>query len=183
MNLLNSVEMGMIEDGTAIGMAIASAVNRLKDSSAKSKVIILLTDGLNNAGDISPITAAKLAKTLGIKIYTIGMGREGGTPIYQDHPIFGRIYQKDKYGNLIMNEIDEDTLVEISRITDGRYFRATDEQKLKSIYEDISKMEKSKIKTEHKILYSEYFQYFLIPAIAFLILESILGLTRFRILP
>lgn len=186
LNILDRTHLGMIDNqSTAIGMAIATSVNRLKKSEAKSKVVILLTDGRNNKGEIDPVTAARIASTFGIKIYTIGMGREGGAPMYVDHPLMGRVVARDpRTGEIRMHEEpDEDTLVEIARITGGRYFRATDEKKLMRIYDDIAAMEKSKIKTEQKINYTEYFQYPLLAAIALLALELALGATRFRTLP
>ncbi len=185
LNILDRTTLDMLDGkSTAIGMAIATSVNRLKKSKAKSKVIILLTDGRNNKGEIDPITAARIAATFGIKIYTIGMGKEGGAPMYVDHPVLGRIVARDANGEIMMyEEPDEDTLVEIARITGGRYFRATDEKKLTRIYEDIASMEKSKIKTEQKINYTEYFQYPLLAALLLLALELVLGMTRFRTLP
>jgi Ca-activated chloride channel homolog len=183
LNILDQTKMGMIEDGTAIGMAIATSVNRMKNSIAKSKVIILLSDGRNNRGEIDPQTAAQIAHSFGIKIYTIGMGKEGGAPVPVDDPVFGRTYARNPDGSLDMEEPDEDTLIEIARITGGRYFRATDENKLKEIFKDIASMEKSKIKTEYKVRFTEYFQYFLLPGIALLILEALLAATRFRTTP
>jgi len=183
LNILDQLEIGMInENATAIGMAIATSVNRLKDSDAKSKVIILLTDGKNNSGEIDPFTAARIAKSLGIKIYTIAMGKED-TPVYIDHPIFGKQVARNPDGTIMYDSPDEDTLIEVARITGGKFFRATDKEKLSDIYSDIAEMEKSKIRTEHKINYKEYFQYLLLPAIGLLLLEGILASTRFRIVP
>ncbi len=137
-NLFKDIKQGMIEDGTAIGMGLANAVNRLKDSDAKSKVIILLTDGVNNMGAIDPITAAQLAKSFGIRVYTIGVGKNGYAP-YPVQTMFGIQYQDMEV------KIDEETLKKISEITDGKYFRATNNRKLKQIYKEIDKLEKSKI--------------------------------------
>jgi Ca-activated chloride channel family protein len=137
-NLLKEIKSGMIEDGTAIGNALANGVNRLKDSDAKSKVIILLTDGINNAGEVDPISAAHIAKTFGIRIYTIGVGTVGQAP-YPIQTPFGIRYQ------MVPVEIDEAVLKEISRVTDGKYFRATDNRSLKNIYDTIDKLEKTKI--------------------------------------
>lgn len=137
-NLLGDIESGMIEDGTAIGTAIANGVNRLKDSDAKSKVIILLTDGVNNSGEIDPITAAQIAQKFGIRIYTIGVGSEGEAP-YPFQTPFGTRYQN------VPVEIDEATLQQVADITNGEYFRADNNQKLTEIYKQIDALEKTKI--------------------------------------
>jgi Ca-activated chloride channel family protein len=142
-NLLREVRSGIIEDGTAIGVGLATAINRIKDSDAVSKVIILLTDGVNNRGSIDPVTAAEIAKTFGIRVYTIGVGSMG----YADYPVqtpFGQQYQK------MQVEIDEDLLRNIADLTGGTYFRATDNTSLQRVYEEIDKLEKSIIETrEH----------------------------------
>lgn len=145
--LLDEVEMGVIEDGTAIGMGIATAINRLKDSEAKSKIIILLTDGQNNAGEIDPVTAADLALTFGIKVYTIGAGTRGTAPYPVQDPIFGRRYQ-----NIEVN-IDEEMLSSVADLTGGRYYRATDTDQLVKIYEEIDLLERSKVE---EIIYTDY---------------------------
>ncbi len=137
-NLFKGIESGMIEDGTAIGMGLANAVNRLKDSKATSKVIILLTDGVNNRGAIAPLTAAEIAKTFGIRVYTIGVGTMGMAPA-PVQTAFGTRLQNVKV------EIDEETLQQIAAATDGRYFRATNNDKLRGIYKEIDQLEKSKI--------------------------------------
>ncbi len=137
-NLLHEIQSGMIEDGTAIGMGLATAVNRLKDSRVKSKVIILLTDGVNNRGEIAPITAAGIAKTFGIRVYTIGVGTQGTAP-YPVQTAFGIQYED------MPVEIDEDILKEIAQTTGGKYFRATGNDKLTQVYQEIDKLEKSKI--------------------------------------
>jgi Ca-activated chloride channel family protein len=137
-NLLREVRSGMIEDGTAIGMGLATAINRIKDSDAKSKVIILLTDGVNNRGEIAPATAADIAKTFGIRVYTIGVGSQGMAPYPVQTP-FGTEFQN------MPVEIDEGILKEIAQTTGGRYFRATDNNKLEEVYNEIDKLEKSKI--------------------------------------
>jgi len=183
LNFLDQVYIGMIEDGTAIGTALVNCVNRLKSSKAKSKIIILLTDGVNNTGKIDPITAARIAQAMGIRVYTIGVGKEGGAPIPIDHPIFGKIYARNPDGSLILTEIDEDTLKTIANITDGKFFRATNEHKLAKIYEDIDKMEKTKIKVKGYMKYKELFGYFLFPAILLLLAEVVLANTRFRKIP
>lgn len=137
-NLLREIHSGMIEDGTAIGMGLATAINRIKDSDAKSKVIILLTDGVNNRGEIAPATAADIAKTFGIRVYTIGVGSQGMAPYPVQTP-FGTEFQN------MPVEIDEAILKDIAQTTGGRYFRATDNNKLKEVYSEIDKLEKSKI--------------------------------------
>lgn len=170
-DLIDELEMGMIEDGTAIGMGIATAVNRLKESKAKSKVIILLTDGENNAGEIDPVTAADLAKTFDIKIYTIGAGTRGTAPYPIQDPIFGRRYQ-----NIQVN-IDEEMLAKVAKLTDGAYFRATDTEQLKKIYEQIDQLEKSEVEeliyTDYKDLYAMYLGF----SIGFILLSFILSKT------
>jgi len=137
-NLLSQIHSGMIEDGTAIGNAIANGVNRLKDSQAKSKVMILLTDGVNNAGEIDPITSAQIAQKFGIRIYTVGVGTIGEAPYPFDTP-FGKRYQ------MVPVEIDENLLKQISNITGGKYYRATNNKKLAEIYDEIDKLEKTKV--------------------------------------
>jgi len=171
------------EDGTAIGLALTNCVNRLKDIKAKSKIIILLTDGQNNRGEIDPITAAKVAKTMGIKIYAVGVGKEGGAPIPTYDPFFGKIYARGPDGRLLLTRMDEATLKEIARITEGEYFRATDPDSLEEIYQQIDRLEKTKIEIKQFTEYSELFHYFLITAIAFLVLGIILENTRFRTIP
>jgi Ca-activated chloride channel family protein len=128
----------MIEDGTAIGTALANGVNRLKDSGAKSKVIILLTDGVNNSGEIDPVTAAQIAAKFDIRIYTVGVGTRGQAP-YPFNTPFGKRYQ------MVPVEIDEEILQQIASLTDGQYFRATDNRKLEEIYEEIDKLEKTRV--------------------------------------
>jgi Ca-activated chloride channel family protein len=177
LDFLDRVEIGIIEDGTAIGMAIANCVNRLRDSEAKSKVVILLTDGINNRGEIDPITAAKTAKAMGVKIYTIGAGKRGSALYPVDDPIFGRRYVR------MPVEIDEETLREIARITGAQYFRATDGEALAKIYREIGDMEKTEIKTKEYIRYTELFWHFLLPAMILLGGEIVLANTRFRKIP
>jgi len=164
-------------DGTAIGMGIVNAVNRLRDSKAKSKVIILLTDGENNAGSIDPITAARIAHTMDIKIYTIGAGTRGTAMYPIDDPILGRQYRP------IQVRIDEETLTKIAGITGGKYFRATDAKKLKAIYTEIGEMEQTKIEVTEFTRYQEYFVYFLIAGLLMLLFELILSNTYFKRLP
>ena len=177
LNFLDKVDFGMTEDGTAIGLSIANAVNRLKESDAKSKVIILLSDGRNNAGEIDPLTAAQVAKTMNVKIYTIGAGKPGNAPYPIDDPIFGRRYV------YIENEIDEPTLKQIAQITGGEYFRAKDEKALAQIYEQISEMEKTKIKVKEYLQYNELFSRFAVVGLFFLVIEIILANTRYRKIP
>jgi Ca-activated chloride channel homolog len=165
-------------DGTAIGMALANSVNRLRESDAKSRIIILLTDGENNTGAISPVTGAQLAKAMNIKIFTVGAGsNKPFAPIKVHDPLFGDTYQR------IPVRIDEPTLQEIASMTGGQYRRAIDADQLQQIYQEISSMEKSKIEVKQYTEYTELFQYLLFPAIALLLIEVILAHTRFRKLP
>ncbi len=175
-NMFSGVKQGLIEDGTAIGHGLATAVNALKDSNSKSKIVILLTDGENNAGNIDPMTAADLASKYNIKVYTIGVGKNG----YADMPvqtIFGTQMQK------VEVKIDEETLKLISRKTGGKYFRATDNEKLKKIYDEIDKLEKNKIKEKLGKHIQEEYMKFLIPALILLVSEIILKHTILRTLP
>ena len=163
-NLLREIQSGMIEDGTAIGMGLATAVSRIKDSKAKSKVIILLTDGVNNRGEIAPETAAEIAKTFGIRVYTIGVGTQGMAPYPVQTP-FGIQYQD------IPVEIDEAILQKIAETTGGKYFRATDNDSLEKIYKEIDKLEKSKIDVKQ---FSRKEEKYLLPALfAFCLLLEI----------
>lgn len=165
LNLFGGIKNGIIEDGTAIGMGLATAVNRLKDSEAKSKVVILLTDGANNSGSIPPVTAAEIAREFGVRVYTIGVGSEGEAPMpFVDQ--FGR----KQYQNVPVR-IDEKTLTEIATIGDGQYFRATDKNKLESIYQEIDKLEKSKINVTDYKKKSEHFMPFALIAAVILLLE------------
>jgi Ca-activated chloride channel homolog len=175
-NLLSQVKSGMIEDGTAIGNAIANGVNRLKDSKAKSKIIILLTDGVNNAGEVDPVFAAQIAKTFGIRIYTIGVGTKGEAPYPVQTP-FGVRYQ------MIPVEIDEPVLRQISKITDGEYFRATDNKTLNDIYDKIDKLEKSRIEVTSYRNAKELFYGWLGGGLFLLVLEVGLSKSIFRRLP
>lgn len=174
---LDRVSVGMIEDATAIGSAIASSSNRLRTSKTKSKVIILLTDGVNNAGTISPLVAAEAARALGIKIYAIGIGTKGLVP----YPF------KDAYGRTVYQNIpidmDENILKKVAEVTGGKYYHATDTETLRKIYDDINRLEKSVIEHLGYREYSELFLYFLIPAIILLILEILLSNTIFMKVP
>jgi Ca-activated chloride channel family protein len=166
-NLYKDVKNGMIDDGTAIGMGLATAVNRLKDSEAKSKVIILLTDGSNNMGSIAPLTAAQIAKQFGVRVYTVGIGTHGYAPYPVQTPM-GIQYQR------ILVDVDEGTLTKIANITGGKYFRATDNQTLKNIYEQIDKLEKAKIDVTQYHKKTELYWPFALIALLFLSLEFIL---------
>ena len=172
-NLFKDVKSGMVEDGTAIGMGLATAVNRLKDSDAISKIIILLTDGVNNKGVVAPFTAAEIAKQFGIRVYTIGVGTEGYAP-YPFQTPFGVQYQD------VEVQIDEETLQNIATVTDGKYFRATNNSKLKEIYKDIDKLEKSKIEVTEFHKRSEEFSSFAIPAFIILLFGFILEKTYLK---
>jgi Ca-activated chloride channel family protein len=172
-NLYQDIKYGMIEDGTAIGEGLATAVNRIKDSKAKSKIIILLTDGSNNMGSIPPLTAAEIAKQFGVRVYTVGIGTHGMAPMPFQTPQ-GVVYQN------MMVDIDEGTLTKIANTTGGKYFRATNNAKLKTIYETIDKLEKAKIDVTQYHKKTELFLPFVLIALFFLLLEFILKNTLFR---
>ena len=175
-NLFNGVKNGLIEDGTAIGLGLANAVNRIKDGKAKSKVIILLTDGSNNSGDIAPITAAEIAKTFGIRIYTIGVGTQGVVNIPVQTPM-GIQYQR------VQSEFDAKSLQNIANLTGGKYFGATDNSKLRHIYQEIDQLEKTRISVHQFNKKDEQFYVFSILAFIFLTLEILLRNTVFRRIP
>ena len=177
LELLDKVDIGMVEDGTAIGTAITNAVNRLRDSAVKSKIIVLLTDGVNNAGKIDPLTASKAAKALGVRIYTIGAGKPGGAMYPVEDPIFGKRYVH------IDTEIDEELLKNIARETGGLYFRAKDKEGLAEIYKTIGQLEKTKIETKEYANYTELAGVFMLPGFIFLLLEIVLANTLFRKIP
>lgn len=173
-NLMKEVQTDLIEDGTAIGNGLATAVARIADSSAPSRVVILLTDGVNNSGEIAPLTAAEIAKTYGIRVYTIGVGANGMAP----YPVI------TPWGVDVQNiqvEIDEDLLKNISDMTGGRYFRATDNTKLAEIYAEINKMEKAKTTIDSFPVYKELFGRFAIIALACLLLELLARLLLRRL--
>ncbi len=181
LNLLHNVRTdiaarGLIEDGTAIGMGLANAVSRLKASKAKSKVVILLTDGSNNRGDISPMTAAEIAKSLGIRVYTIGVGTNKVAPYPM--PVAGGV----QYVNIPV-EIDNQTLSEIAAATDGDFYRATNTKELRKIYQKIDQLEKSKLNVKQFSKKYEAFQPFAIIAVLALLLEILLRITIFRRIP
>lgn len=175
-NLMKEISTDLIEDGTAIGNGLATAVARMKDSDAKSRVIILLTDGVNNRGEITPQMAAEIAKTYGIRVYTIGVGANGMAP-YPVMTPWGVDIQK------VQVEIDEDLLSEIAESTGGRYFRATDNTKLMEIYNEINKMEKARITVDSFPVYKELFMRYAIAAFAALLLELLLKMFVIRRLP
>ena len=174
---LADVKLGQVEDGTAIGSAIAAAVNHLRDSTAKSRIIILLTDGMNNAGAVNPPTAAEAAKALGIKIYTIGAGIRGDAPI----PV------RDMFGGthlqMMKVDIDEEMLRQIANATGGQTFRATDTDSLVKIYDAINQLETTTRKLKKYQQYDELYLWFLVPGLCLLLLELFLNQTRFRRLP
>jgi Ca-activated chloride channel family protein len=178
--LLNSLKEvqynGMVlQDGTAIGIGLATAINRLKDSKTKSKIIILLTDGVNNVGSLDPISAAEIAKSYGIKVYTVGVGTNG----MANFPV-----AKDANGNIVFQpqkvEIDEKLMQEIATITNGKYFRATDNKKLEAIYDEIDRLEKSKITENRFMMFDEQFRPWLLIGLFLLALEMILSRTIFK---
>jgi len=170
LELLDAVDIGMIdESSTAIGMAVATATNRLRESDAESKVVVLLTDGRSNAGEIDPVTAAQAAAALGIKIYTVGAGTPEGGPIPVDDPVWGRRYVNAR------TDIDEGTLEEIAAITGGRYFRAKTEGMLAEVYERIGELEKTKIEVKHFTSYTELGPSLAAIALAIILAELLLA--------
>ena len=176
LNLFKDIQPGIIQDGTAIGLGLANAVSRIKDSQAKSKVIILLTDGVNNAGEIAPVTAAEIAKTFGIRVYSIGVGTQGMAP-YPFQTAFGVQYQD------IPVEIDEATLKQVAATTGGQYFRATDNASLKEIYSEIDKMEKTKISVQQYSKKQEEYKNWALLLFALLLVEILLRNTLLRNIP
>ncbi len=163
-------------DGTAIGMALINATNRLRESEGRSQVVILLTDGVNNAGEIEPLTAAEVAEAVGVRVYTIGVGSDGSIrrPV---QGIFGTRYQT------VQVEIDEETLRAVAQRTGGKYYRATSEEKLEAIYREIGELETTEITSEVHVEYSERYPHFLWPGLLLLLIEVLLSNTRFRRLP
>ena len=176
LNLFKDIQPGIIQDGTAIGLGLANAVSRIKDSQAKSKVIILLTDGVNNTGEIAPVTAAEIAKTFGIRVYTIGVGTQGEAP-YPIPTAFGIQYQN------IPVEIDEQVLKQIASTTGGQYFRATDNASLKEIYSEIDQMEKTKISVQEFSKKQEEYKNWALIVFALLLVEVLLRNTLLRNIP
>ncbi len=176
LNLMNNIKSGIIEDGTAIGNGLTTAISRIKESKAISKVIILLTDGVNNRGSISPLTAAEIADTLNIRVYTIGVGSMGTAP----YPV------QTPYGIQFQNvpvEIDEAVLKQISKKTGGKYFRATNNNKLREVYQEIDKMEKSKIEVSEVKRFEEEYKLFGFLALILLISELLIRLLYLRSIP
>lgn len=175
--LLARLRSGIIEDGTAIGNGLATAINRLRESEAKSKVIILLTDGVNNRGQIAPLMAAEIAREQGIRVYTIGVGTRGEAP-YPAYDMFGKLtFVRQKV------EIDEKTLQKMADLTGGRYFRATDNEALRAIYDEINRLEKSKVEVMEFTTYTEMFLAPLLLALLLLVVEFLLQRLLFNRLP
>jgi Ca-activated chloride channel family protein len=175
--MLQAVEVGMIEDGTAIGTALITGVNRLRESEAKSKVIVLLTDGQNNRGEIDPGTAAEAASALNVRVYTIGVGAHGSAPFMADDPFYGQRMMQ------IPVEIDEEMLESVADKTGGRYFRATNSGALREIYQEIGELERTKIEERVYTDYAELYHLFLWPAFLLVVLEIGLATTRLRRIP
>ncbi|MBM3313072.1 VWA domain-containing protein [candidate division WOR-3 bacterium] len=175
--LIDRVDFGMLEDGTAIGLGLASAVARLKDSKAKDRVIILLTDGVNNTGDIDPLTAAQTAASFGIKVYTIGVGSKGMVPYPVNDPRFGRRYVQ------VQIDLDTETLQKIADLTGGKSFLATDGQALKQIYDEIDQMEPTTFKVKQYTVYNELAGFWLMLAVLTTAAGVALATTVFRRLP
>ena len=176
-SLLADMSVGMIEDGTAVGMGLATAVKRLQASDAESKVVVLLTDGRSNRGEIGPTTAAQMAQALGIRVYTIGAGTQGTARVPVDDPLGGR-----RYVNMRV-DLDEPTLQEMADLTEGRYFRATDRESLEAIFEEIDALETTEIQVENFTRYGERFPPILGAGLLLLLLEIGLGQTVLRKLP
>ena len=168
--MIGRISSGIIEDGTAIGNGLATSINRLRESDAKSKVVILLTDGVNNRGEISPLTAAQIAKEMGIKVYTIGVGKKGTAP----YPIFDERGREVDVVNMKV-EIDEGILRQIASQMGGEYFRATDKQTLEAIYDQINTLEKSTVEVENRTLLHEEYLIFALMALVALLLEFIIN--------
>lgn len=176
--LLGSLEVGMIEDGTAVGMGLATAVKRLEASDAASKVVILLTDGRNNRGEIGPVTAARTAQALGVRVYTIGVGTRGIARVPVQDPLTGRT----RYATTRV-DVDEPTLQEVARVTGGQYFRATDNESLAAIYEEIDQLETTEMEVRNYTRYEERFAIPLGAAVLIMVAELVLGATVLRRLP
>ncbi len=174
---LAQVKMGVVEDGTAIGSAIATAANRLRESKAESKVMVLLTDGDNNAGNVDPLTAARAATAMGIKIHTIGVGKKGKVPYPVDDVLFGKRYQ------YVPTNLDEETLREIASLSGGRYYRAQNTEALARIYGEIDKLERTEISSVERVDYREASTRFLLPVVLLLLAEFLLSRFVLRSLP
>lgn len=177
LQFLDRMEIGMIEDGTAVGDGLATALTRLRKIDSKSKVVILLTDGINNAGKVDPENAAEMARSLGVRVYTIGAGSKGQVP-YPARDFFGnKVYQ------WLMIDIDDTSMRQIAETTGGRYFRATDTEELRKIYDEIDRLEKTKVEINSYMEYKELFVPFALAALCLILAEVILQHTRLRILP
>ncbi len=174
---LRSVDFGIVEDGTAIGTGILNGVNRLKSSDAKSKVAVLLTDGENNAGEVSPMMAARAAKAMGVKVHTIGVGKDGDQPMEIDDPVFGKRIVS------VPTKMNEEELLEIATLTGGQYYRAQDPEALRNIFAAIDELEKTEIHTTTYNRYHELFYNLLLVALGLLFAEIILANTRFMKIP
>jgi Ca-activated chloride channel family protein len=183
LRLLKDVELGMVEDGTAIGMAIATSAARLEESDAESRVVILLTDGRNNAGAIDPVTAAKAAGAIGVKVYAVGVGSEQGARIPIDDPRFGRMYARNPDGSYQRTKMDEETLEQVAELSGGQYFRAADPDSLQKIYEEIRSLEKSRFETTEYRRYEELAGELILPALALLAVQVLLSCTWLRKVP
>ena len=168
--LLGELQSGMIEDGTAVGMGLATGVKRLQESDAASKVVILLTDGRSNRGEIGPVTAGQMAQALGVRVYTIGAGARGTARIPVDDPVRGRVYAT------MQVDVDEETLQQVAALTGGRFFRATDNESLAAIWEEIDQLERTEIEVENFTQYSERFPLAL--GLGFLLVLTELGLSQ-----
>jgi len=177
LTFVDTVKLGMIEDGTAIGNALATAVDRLRRSDAKSRIVVLLTDGQNNRGEVAPLTAAQIAQTFGVKVYTVGVGTRGYAMMPVEDPVFGKRYVQTQVN------IDEETLEAVAQRTGGRYFRATDAEKLKEIYGTIDQLEKTEVKVRERIDWNDRFAWFLVPGLALLLAVALLEATYLRRLP
>jgi Ca-activated chloride channel family protein len=177
-DFIKSIEVGMTQtENTAIGTAIVTCLNRLKESKAKSKIIILVTDGRNNSGEIDPITAAKTAADMNVKIYTIGVGGKGPAPYPFEHPIFGKQY------GFIEEDLDEDSLMKIAELTNGKYFRATTPKALSEVYAQIDKLEKSEIKVTEYVDYTDLYPSYLMIGFILLLCEIYISNTVLRGVP
>ena len=177
LHVIDSIELGTIEDGTAIGSALATCLNRLRESKARSKVVILVTDGVNNRGEVQPLDAAKIARTLGVKIYTVGVGTKGTARVPVRDPNYGMVYVN------MPVEIDEASLAQIAGSTGGIYYRATDRQSLEKIFQEIGRLEKTRIEVKTYTHYNERFLEFLLPAFTLALMGTIAAYTRFQKVP
>lgn len=182
-SLLEAVDFDMVEDGTAIGNALGTALNRLKESKAKSKIIILLTDGENNKGEIDPLTAAEMAKTMNVKVYCVGVGKIGGAkiPVYDRR--WGKRYAVGRDGRPMLTKLDEKTLKAIADTSNGQYSRATDPESLKEIYKRISEAEKSEVEAKRFMTFEELMPYFVLPGLCLLLVSLALFRTTAFVMP